>query len=860
MVPSQNNGGKVDVNQAREYMKAKVEPIVGKLVQELAVHQPDNVLEFILNFAARELEATEIDGQDSAHEEKQAETLNAQESERPTAESKCADEAATSRSPPGRQCLRQETDTREESKHDEMQSDKQNHSETALLCQDQDKDDEEEEDDDDDNDDADKRVAESKALDSSDFESKMSETHCAQDTPSAEIEKPLVCCVSGTPAELKVRLAGSNRVELYARDIFEALKRKNKLRGAVAVELDEEFPEEENPEGPLWEYDKETLERIAAARTLDDVDARPVTPPKRGFKMTRPGENYHDETKRDGPINVGPVKFEARALGTLSGEGGNSEDAREAALKAAKRREKELEKNSRLSEEQRAALKLKRKKDDLIGKIRAHYASLGGAEPIGMAASSVETLQRHLSKIKAHTAANIMADVDVEERVLDLLEEAEDAAHEGGCELDRAFALTAKALYLSPNNPDVLDVRANIFLGVGDLSSAVVLRRKAYKLDTNASARRKRLAATLDAHGCILLEEGALKRARACFDEVLSLEPREASYWTHRTLAHLQAANVHAALADLNKAIEFDSTDGELYILRAKLFWDMQLQDKSMKDLKIAKELCNGFHPEITRFEHALTATSETGKDSISQCMLNGDFEAALVLLKKSLRANPANVTLLLQAATAARQLGDLNLALSYAQDAKKYTRRETTHEAKQLAKQEALIFNDQAASLISTKNDFKLALVKLNAAIDLCPEFEILYRNRGDCHRLLHDHNQAERDYQRAKELDPSDAEIEARLALLSYYKGQTAFNAGKYSAAETYFSSAISLSHGGQSEYFANRGLAKVCQGNAETALEDFQEALRLDPFNARARSWLAQSRSRSSETLARSKKTFH
>jgi len=271
---------KVDVNAARKYMQEIAAPVVSKLVQELAISQPDNVLSFLEHFATREREH------------------------------------------------------------------------------------------------------------------------------SLEKPKAPICCVSGTEAELKVKMPGSEIVEYFARDIFEALKRKNKLRGAVAVALEAEFPE---IEPKSFELAPEEIERIADVKTTDEIDDRPVTPPRRGFEMTRPGENYHGgSAPRRSPINVGPVKFEARALGSE-----NSEDPRDAALKAAAKRKDEQDKASNLTDEQRAVLKEKRKKDELIGNIRAHYALMGGVEPLGLAASSIEALERHLSQLKGQTKKRVEEEEEV---------------------------------------------------------------------------------------------------------------------------------------------------------------------------------------------------------------------------------------------------------------------------------------------------------------------------------------------------------------------------------------------------------------------------------------------------------------
>ena len=51
------------------------------------------------------------------------------------------------------------------------------------------------------------------------------------------------------------------------------------------------------------------------------MEERPVTPPGKGFKMTGPGQNYHNESTMPPGAVADYVSFEARALG-----GGENDD------------------------------------------------------------------------------------------------------------------------------------------------------------------------------------------------------------------------------------------------------------------------------------------------------------------------------------------------------------------------------------------------------------------------------------------------------------------------------------------------------------------------------------------------------
>ena len=47
----------------------------------------------------------------------------------------------------------------------------------------------------------------------------------------------------------------------------------------------------------------------------------------------------------------------------------------------------------------------RRQKDELVGKILAHYQARGQDPPIGLPASDIETLRKHLAHVKKEAAA-----------------------------------------------------------------------------------------------------------------------------------------------------------------------------------------------------------------------------------------------------------------------------------------------------------------------------------------------------------------------------------------------------------------------------------------------------------------------
>ena len=89
---------------------------------------------------------------------------------------------------------------------------------------------------------------------------------------------------------------------------------------------------------------------------------------------------------------------------TLGGGGADSAtagvDARDAATMAAMQRANNVggtERDRKMAE--------RRQKDELVGKILAHYQARGQDPPIGLPASDIETLRKHLAHVKREAAA-----------------------------------------------------------------------------------------------------------------------------------------------------------------------------------------------------------------------------------------------------------------------------------------------------------------------------------------------------------------------------------------------------------------------------------------------------------------------
>jgi TolB-like protein/class 3 adenylate cyclase/Tfp pilus assembly protein PilF len=135
-------------------------------------------------------------------------------------------------------------------------------------------------------------------------------------------------------------------------------------------------------------------------------------------------------------------------------------------------------------------------------------------------------------------------------------------------------------------------------------------------------------------------------------------------------------------------------------------------------------------------------------------------------------------------------------------------------------------------------------ALALLEKATALDPDFALAYASEAVCYFIrrnfswsldpAHEAAEAERTAQRAMELDPSDARV------LTFYAQTLIYNVGRLDEAIACLDRAIRADSN-----YANawmwRGNTKSYLGDAERAIEDLQQALRLSPLDSTV--WIAQ-----------------
>jgi tetratricopeptide (TPR) repeat protein len=337
-------------------------------------------------------------------------------------------------------------------------------------------------------------------------------------------------------------------------------------------------------------------------------------------------------------------------------------------------------------------------------------------------------------------------------------------------DLDGALHALQKAIYLRPDYAPLHAKLARVYWELCDLKSAMACYRKLFAIDPNPPQRVKdQFASLLDLHGYSLLRLGESPAiAIAYLSEAIQLNSLEETYWLHRALAHIQCNYFDKALKDVDHCVNLNGRDVEYFVLRAKLHWKLHMHEKATQDIHKAARLMPE-HPEVVEHERRLRDESQTIYAQACRHLLVRNFAEAIKCLTHAAEISPDETKIYLLRASAHRELGDLQTAMSDIDRAlschchrlemerqekaslrgrKEGTATEDcTKEYRDIATQRNLILNNLALRCLRDKS-YQVALNAMNQVVQ--GEMEIAtrfhetlvnaqyYVNRGDAYRGL--------------------------------------------------------------------------------------------------------------------------
>ena len=433
--------------------------------------------------------------------------------------------------------------------------------------------------------------------------------------------------------------------------------------------------------------------------------------------------------------------------------------------------------------------------------------------------------------------------------------------------IKEAIALVNRAIFLKPLDAKLYAVRAEAYLQLSDVDSAIQdLRYVIVRRDGADAAMRHRLASLLSTKGRVARDAttnnstktDSARVALGYFEEAARLDPLCADHVVDCAVACVELKELRRAFEYATRAIKLEATDdgkqsprqkkAEQYLLRAKVAWALGLTEIGVRDAQSARSL-DAAHPEVERFADSMLAQAAQLSSKAMASMRSHNYDDAIKELTAAMSLAPEDVQHKISRGAAYRLRGDLDLgeadlqkaAEAYEESWGKKDLNKFWVEPFQLVRQRNLIWNERALRAATEKSDHETAISFLNQVIEaekvlverklatnVDPRFLL---NRGDCYFARGDLVLATADFARALEVQPQSSEIRTRLSMTHYKAGLHCFNDSDFWDAQFEFSEAIKLNPK-VAEYFANRGIAHYHQQHFEEARLDFLEALRLDP----------------------------
>lgn len=398
-----------------------------------------------------------------------------------------------------------------------------------------------------------------------------------------------------------------------------------------------------------------------------------------------------------------------------------------------------------------------------------------------------------------------------------------------------------KAINLKSDEAAFYRQRGEAYIQLCDFQSAILNYKKACLLNSSDASLYQRLTFLFYFQGQCLFDQRLYPEALEAFSKAAEMNPDNIGYHI-RSISCLAALQRHGeCLALVNKRLEVDHDNPDLYVMRARLHEMFRNTTLCYYDVKDALAL-QPEHPEALEMISLLEKKAAESRLQAMQLNIAGKHREALQKISIAIETNPSVAEYHVLRGALHRKLHDFNAAIDdflLALDKCDHDEENPTYDSAQ--RQLLLTYNDFAVECFN-KGFYEEAVILLNKAIKGEKNEKGLYINRGDCFFKQGELHFAMQDYQQALELDGSDAAVAARISVIHNEFGVNLYQEKNYVEAEAKFSLALQYNpHVGQ--YYISRSRARYMLENLVGARQDLLMGLLLDPTNEDVLSILAR-----------------
>ena len=263
-------------------------------------------------------------------------------------------------------------------------------------------------------------------------------------------------------------------------------------------------------------------------------------------------------------------------------------------------------------------------------------------------------------------------------------------------------------------------------------------------------------------------ETGENASALGLLDKAIEAVPDFAGYYVNRGIIRNDENNFTQALVDLNKAIELDSKDILAYFNRGNTFLMMENYGRAIKDFLKAKKMGKQDESVLLNLGNAYEAV--------------GKYSDALEAYNDVLKINPEN-----------SQVKN-NLAILYSAMGDADRSNNAYRQAQQSDQRLEIPLYNQAVDLMK-KTEFDKAIVLLEKALTIRPDFQEAYNQLGICYLRKQQYLLAAKTFSEGIELYSGDSDLYANRALVFSRRGDFASAEKDYLQALKHSPSLVSI-----------------------------------------------------------------
>jgi len=306
-----------------------------------------------------------------------------------------------------------------------------------------------------------------------------------------------------------------------------------------------------------------------------------------------------------------------------------------------------------------------------------------------------------------------------------------------------------------------------------------------------------------------------------------------------RALAYLSENRKGKAIEELDKCTTSDQKNLYAYILKAKIYWNLNQVQKGYFEFWRAYEI-NSDHPEVKEFLKLVKEKIKKLYDQAIKYFWENDYEKSIYFINKGMEIEPKSVKLLLLRSLIHRKNKRFDQALKDIETAS-LALNEFPELEGEIKKNLSTTYNEMGIQMMS-REDYKNAISLFEEALKFKPQDWGIIANKGDCFFKLKRYDLAKDQYNIAYNINQNNTAIKSRIGLCCSFFALENFNAKWYPKALQSIEEALTWDPNNPN-HLCLKGRICILLNDAKKAYQAYKAAITINPKQKEAMAYMAQ-----------------